>query len=128
MRVSVPQIQYIEEAIMSSSKLGSETITFNLSEIARKLAESRKKPAGKPVSLQEIELISVSDERLSTAQPRSQAARVQFEPSLPFVSPPLSSFSKLTKPTPNSLKRLIQIPVFDFIKILKEGHLPDYLN
>ncbi len=113
---------------MSSPKLGSETITFNLSEIARKLVESRKKPAGKPVSSQEIKLISVSDERLPTTQPRSQAARVQFEPSLPFISPPLSSFSKLTKPTPNSSKRLVQIPVFDFAKILREGHLPDYLN
>ncbi len=67
MRVGVPQIQCIEEAIMSSLKLGSETITFNLSEIARKLAESRKKPAGKSVSSQEIELISVSEERLSAA-------------------------------------------------------------
>ncbi len=76
MRVGVPQIQCIEEAIIFSLKLGSETITFNFSEIARKLAESRKKPAGKLVSSQEIELIFVSDERLSTAQPRSQVARV----------------------------------------------------
>ncbi len=50
-RVGVPQIQYIKEAIMSSPKLGSETITFNLSEITRKLAESKKKPASKPINL-----------------------------------------------------------------------------
>ena len=56
---------------MFSLKLKSETITFNLSEIARKLAESRKKPAGKSVSSQEIELISVSEERLPTTQPRN---------------------------------------------------------
>ncbi len=113
---------------MFSLKLKNKTITFNLSEIAKKLAESKKKLADKSISLQEIKLISVSDERLPTTQPRSQAARVQFEPSLPFISPPLSSFSKLTKPTPNSSKRLVQIPVFDFAKILREGHLPDYLN
>ncbi len=51
MRVNVPQIQCIEETIMFSLKLGSEMITFNFSEIARKLVESRKKPADKPVSL-----------------------------------------------------------------------------
>ena len=50
MRVGVFQIQYIKEAIMSSLKLGSKTITFNLSEIARKLAENRKKPASKPIN------------------------------------------------------------------------------
>ncbi len=113
---------------MSSPKLGSETITFNLSEITKKLAKSRKKPTNKPVNSQKIKLISISKKRLPTAQPRSQTARVQFEPSLPFISPHLSSFSKLTKPTPNSLKRLIQIPVFDFAKILRENHLPNYLN
>ncbi len=63
-RVSVPQIHCIKKAIMSSPKLESETITFNLNEIVRKLAESRKKPAGKPVNLQKIKLISISDERL----------------------------------------------------------------
>src|SRR6266536_2992457 len=113
---------------MFSLKLGSETITFNLCEIAKKLTENRKKPAGKPISSQEIEFISISDERLPTAQPRNQTARVQFEPSLPFISPPLSSFSKSTKPTPNPSKRLVQIPVFDFAKILREDHLPNYLN
>ncbi len=51
MRVGLPQIQYIEEAIMFSSKLESETITFNLNEIVKKLVESRKKSAGKSVSL-----------------------------------------------------------------------------
>ena len=40
MRVSVSQIQYIKEAIIFSLKLGSETITFNFSEIVRKLAEN----------------------------------------------------------------------------------------
>ncbi len=133
MRVGLPQIQCIKEAIMSSSKLESETITFNLSEITKKLAESRKKPADKPINLQEIELISVSNERLPTTQPRSQTAGVEFESSLPFIPrleiiPPPSSFSKSTKPTPNPSKRLVQIPVFDFAKIFGEGHIPDYLD
>ncbi len=35
---------------MSLLKLGSETITFNLSEIVRKLVESKKKSAGKSVN------------------------------------------------------------------------------
>ncbi len=36
---------------MFSLKLESETITFNLSEIARKLVENRKKLAGKFINL-----------------------------------------------------------------------------
>ncbi len=70
-RINIPQIQYIKEAIMSSPKLKSETITFNLNEIIKKLAESRKKSADKPINSQKIKLISVSEKRLFTTQPRN---------------------------------------------------------